>query len=53
MMPADRTVDAAEIVGHARVARPAPCYNSEAAIGKLVADVRAALPRAAAGRRWS
>jgi hypothetical protein len=39
--------DAAEIVGRSRVAVLVPCYNEEAAIGKVVADFRAALPDAA------
>jgi glycosyltransferase involved in cell wall biosynthesis len=35
---------AAEIAGKGRVAVLVPCYNEEAAIGKVVADFRAALP---------
>ena len=38
---------AAEIVGSSRIAVLVPCYNEEAAIGKVVADFRAALPEAA------
>jgi hypothetical protein len=38
---------AAEIAGKGRVAVLVPCYNEEAAIGKVVADFRAALPDAA------
>src|ERR1051325_9331229 len=38
---------AAEITGSSRVAVLVPCYNEEAAIGKVVADFRAALPGAA------
>ena len=37
MLPTDGTVDAAEIVGSGRIATQ-PCYNEEAAIGKVVAD---------------
>jgi hypothetical protein len=37
----------AEILGRSRVAVLVPCYNEEAAIGKVVADFRAALPDAA------
>jgi glycosyltransferase involved in cell wall biosynthesis len=37
----------AEILGRSRVAVLVPCYNEEAAIGKVVADFRAALPEAA------
>jgi glycosyltransferase involved in cell wall biosynthesis len=48
MSPADRGVDvAADIVGRHKVAVLVPCYNEEAAIGKVVADFRAALPDAA------
>jgi hypothetical protein len=39
--------DTAGIVGRSRVAVLVPCYNEEAAIGKVVADFRAALPDAA------
>jgi hypothetical protein len=46
MLPTDRNVDAAEIVGSSRIAVLVPCYNEEAAIGKVVADFRAALPGA-------
>ena len=38
--------DAAEIVGSSRIAVLVPCYNEEMAIGKVVADFRAALPEA-------
>ena len=38
---------AAEIVGRSRIAVLVPCYNEEIAIGKVVADFRAALPDAA------
>jgi glycosyltransferase involved in cell wall biosynthesis len=38
---------AAEIAGKGRIAVLVPCYNEEAAIGKVVADFRAALPDAA------
>src|SRR5690242_2632727 len=38
---------AAEVAGTGHVAVLVPCYNEEAAIGKVVADFRAALPDAA------
>jgi len=47
MLPADGIADAAGIVGSSRVAVLVPCYNEETAIGKVVADFRAALPEAA------
>ena len=48
MLPTERrSPDAAEIVGGSRIAVLVPCYNEEAAIGKVVADFRAALPEAA------
>jgi glycosyltransferase involved in cell wall biosynthesis len=46
MLPIDGNVDAAEIVGSSRIVVLVPCYNEEAAIGKVVADFRAALPDA-------
>ena len=47
MLPTDGSADAAaEIVGSSRIAVLVPCYNEEAAIGKVVADFRAALPEA-------
>ena len=46
MLPADGNAAAAEIVGSSRIAVLVPCYNEEAAIGKVVADFRAALPEA-------
>ena len=47
MLPTERgDADAAEIVGSSRIAVLVPCYNEEAAIGKVVADFRAALPEA-------
>ncbi len=46
MLPTDGNVAAAEIVGSSRIAVLVPCYNEEAAIGKVVADFRAALPEA-------
>src|ERR1041384_5473678 len=46
MLPTDGSVDAAAIVGSSRIAVLVPCYNEEAAIGKVVADFRAALPDA-------
>src|SRR6476646_1635465 len=47
MLPADGNAAAAEIVGSSRIAVLVPCYNEETAIGKVVADFRAALPEAA------
>ena len=48
MLPSDGSGQAAaEIVGRSRIAVLVPCYNEEAAIGKVVADFRAALPQAA------
>jgi len=47
MLPTERNGAAAEIVGSSRVAVLVPCYNEETAIGKVVADFRAALPDAA------
>ena len=38
MLPTDGDVDAAAIVGSSRIAVLVPCYNEEAAIGKVVAD---------------
>jgi glycosyltransferase involved in cell wall biosynthesis len=46
MLQSDGNIEAAEIVGRSRVAVLVPCYNEEAAIGKVVADFRAALPGA-------
>ena len=47
MLPLDGTVDdEAAIVSRHRVAVLVPCYNEEAAIGKVVVDFRAALPAA-------
>ncbi|MGZ5826708.1 MAG: hypothetical protein ACXWIO_11940 [Croceibacterium sp.] len=46
MLPTDGSVDAAEIVGSSPVVVQVPCYNEEAAIGKVVADFRAVLPGA-------
>src|SRR5262245_59880810 len=47
MLPADRSEEvAAEIVGQQRIGVLVPCYNEEAAIGKVIADFRAALPDA-------
>ena len=43
----DQTADAAaDIIGRNRIAVLVPCYNEEAAIGKVVADFRSALPEA-------
>jgi glycosyltransferase involved in cell wall biosynthesis len=47
MLLTDPSNTAAEIVGRGRVAVLVPCYNEEAAIGKVVVDFRAALPNAA------
>jgi glycosyltransferase involved in cell wall biosynthesis len=47
MLLTDPSNTAAEIVGRGRVAVLVPCYNEEAAIGKVVVDFRAALPDAA------
>src|SRR3954466_12564692 len=45
MLPTEGSADAAAgIVGSNRVVVLVPCYNEEAAIGKVVADFRAALP---------
>jgi glycosyltransferase involved in cell wall biosynthesis len=45
MLLSDEGADAAaEIIGRNRIAVLVPCYNEEAAIGKVVADFRAALP---------
>ena len=47
MLSNDGQVDsAAEIVSRNRIAVLVPCYNEQAAIGKVVADFRAALPEA-------
>src|SRR5262245_37546338 len=46
MLPTDGNASAAEIVGSSRIAVLVPCYNEEAANGKVVADFRAALPDA-------
>ena len=35
MLPSDGSADAAEIVGSSRIAVLVPCYNGEAAIGKV------------------
>jgi glycosyltransferase involved in cell wall biosynthesis len=47
MLQAEGSAESAtDIVGRSRVAVLMPCYNEEAAIGKVVADFRAALPDA-------
>src|SRR4051812_514806 len=47
MLPTEGSADAAAgIVGSNRVVVLVPCYNEEAAIGKVVADFRSALPEA-------
>jgi glycosyltransferase involved in cell wall biosynthesis len=46
-LPAKGDADAiAEVLGGSRIAVMVPCYNEETAIGKVVADFRAALPEA-------
>src|SRR3954454_3640917 len=47
MLLAQESNTAAEIVGRSSIAVLVPCYNEEAAIGKVVADFRVALPDAA------
>ncbi|MEW6452045.1 MAG: glycosyltransferase family 2 protein [Pseudomonadota bacterium] len=48
MLPIDASAEAAAgIAGQLKIAVLVPCYNEEAAIGKVVADFRAALPEAA------
>ena len=47
MLPTDASAEAAaEIVDQLKIAVLVPCYNEEAAIGKVVADFRAELPNA-------
>ena len=46
MLLTDPSNTAADIVGRSRIAVLVPCYNEEAAIGKVVAGFRAALPDA-------
>src|ERR1700743_2749876 len=46
MLPTEGMTDAG-IGGASRIAVLVPCYNEEAAIGKVVADFKAALPEAA------
>ena len=46
MLPTEGNADATGIVGSSRIAVLVPCYNEEAAIGKVVADFRSALPEA-------
>ena len=48
MLQADESAQAsADLLARQQVAVLVPCYNEEAAIGKVVADFRAALPEAA------
>ena len=47
MLLTDASETATEIVGRSRIAVLVPCYNEEAAIGKVIADFRLALPDAA------
>src|SRR5690242_20370654 len=47
MLQPDVSASASEIVGRSRIAVLVPCYNEEAAIGKVVADFQTALPEAA------
>ena len=44
LLPDESADAAAEIIGRNRIAVLVPCYNEEAAIGKVVADFRLALP---------
>ena len=45
MLPTEMPAQAAgQALGSSRIAVLVPCYNEEAAIGKVVADFRAALP---------
>ena len=46
-LSSDARQPSAEIAGLSRIAVLVPCYNEEAAIDKVVADFRAALPDAA------
>jgi glycosyltransferase involved in cell wall biosynthesis len=47
MLPTDESVDVAtDFAGRTRIAVLVPCYNEEAAIGKVVADFHKALPEA-------
>src|SRR5690242_13174461 len=46
MLLTDPSNTAADIVGRGRIAVLVPCFNEEAAIGKVVADFRSALPDA-------
>jgi glycosyltransferase involved in cell wall biosynthesis len=47
MLPTDASAEAAAgIAGQLKIAVLVPCYNEEAAIGKVVADFRSALPEA-------
>src|ERR1051325_11467665 len=46
MLLTDTAKSAAEIVGRSSIAVLVPCYNEQAAIGKVVADFRSALPDA-------
>ena len=47
MLPTDGSADtAADNVSRSRIAVLVPCYNEEAAIGKVIADFLAALPEA-------
>jgi len=43
MLQADGRYLAADVVGRSRVAMAAPCYNGEAAIGKVVRSFRTSL----------
>jgi glycosyltransferase involved in cell wall biosynthesis len=47
MLSTDGNADATGTAGGGRIAILVPCYNEEAAIGKVVADFRAVLPDAA------
>jgi len=47
MLPTEGSAEpTADLAGRGRIAVLVPCYNEEAAIGKVIADFRAALPEA-------
>ena len=47
MLPTEGSAEpTADLAGRSRIAVLVPCYNEEAAIGKVIADFRAALPEA-------
>ena len=53
MLSSDTSSPAAATIGSSRIAVLVPCYNEEAAIAKVVADFRAALPDAAIHAPWT